>query len=266
MVRGGYGIFDDVIQMNILNDTRANFPYALFPNITYTNPYVVDPTVSIQESFAPGAALPPPSFKAIDQNLRIPYSQHASLAVEHQFGAPILVSIGGTWLHNVGFFSQHEPGCTLGQWYAPLGASRQTLAAVGRLTYLSNQQYGHYYALEAKLQTRQWHGAMLITAFTWGKSLDDTSAGDASVGAPGDAGIPGPPRYRRVFWPVRRRFREKVNAELGLQPANTFQIIQFPSRGRRLGRMGMVRRTNSAIRIPHHAVSVHRQQRIPARL
>ena len=33
VIRGGYGIFDDVIQMNILNDTRANFPYALFPNI-----------------------------------------------------------------------------------------------------------------------------------------------------------------------------------------------------------------------------------------
>ena len=192
VVRGGYGIFNDVIQMNILNATRANFPYALFPNITYTNPYVVDPTVSIQESFAPGAALPPPSFQAIDQNLRIPYSQHASLAVEHQFGAPILVSIGGTWLHNVGFFSNTNLDLPLANGTLLSGPLAKPWPQLGSLSYLTNQQYGHYYALEAKLQTRQWHGAMLITAFTWGKSLDDTSAGDASVGAPGDAGFQDP--------------------------------------------------------------------------
>ena len=188
VIRGGYGIFDDVIQMNILNDTRANFPFALFPNITYTDPYNVDPTVSIQESFAPGAALPPPSFKAIDQNLRLPYSQHASLAVEHQFHAPILVSIGGTWLHNIGFFTQPNLDVPVANGTLASGPLPKPWPQLGGLTYLNNQQYGHYYALEAKLQTRQWHGATLITAFTWSKSLDDSSAGDASVGAPGDAG------------------------------------------------------------------------------
>jgi hypothetical protein len=180
--------------MNILNDTRANFPWALFPNIFYANPYIVNPTVNIQQSFAPGAALPPPSFKAIDQHLGTPYSQHASLAIEHQFGAPILVSVGGTWLHNIGFFTQ--PNLNV-----PLQNGTFTLPwpQLSGLTLLNNQQYGHYYALETKLQTRQWHGATLITAFTWSKSLDDSSAGDASVGAPGDAGWQDPHNIAASF-------------------------------------------------------------------
>jgi hypothetical protein len=115
---------------------------------------------------------------------QIPYTQHASLAIEHQFGAPILVSIGGTWLHNVGLFSQENLDVPLQN-----GTFIKPWPQLGALTYLSNNQYGHYYALLGKFQTRQWHGASLITAFTWSKSLDDTSAGDASVGAPGDATI-----------------------------------------------------------------------------
>jgi hypothetical protein len=184
VIRGGYGIFNDVIQVNILNDTRANFPYANFPNITYLNLYAVNPATTIQQAFAPGAALPPPSFKAVDENFRVPYTQHASLAIERQFKAPIMVSIGGTWLHNVGLFSQENLNIPLEN-----GTFIKPWPTLSGLTYLSNDQYGHYWALLTKLQTRQWHGATFITAFTWSKSLDNTSAGDASVGAPGDASI-----------------------------------------------------------------------------
>jgi Carboxypeptidase regulatory-like domain len=194
VVRGGYGIFDDVIQMNILNDTRANFPWAVFPNISYVNPYVVNPTISIQDAFAPGANLPAPSFKAMDPNLRLPYSQHASLSIEHQFRAPVMVSLGGTWLHNTGFFSQQNLNVPLQN-----GTFIRPIPQLVGLTFLTNDQYGHYYALMASLQSRQWHGATLITAFTWGKSLDNTSAGDASVGAPGDSGWQDPHNIAASF-------------------------------------------------------------------
>lgn len=194
VIRGGYGIFDDVIQMNILNDTRANFPWALFPNISYVNPYVVNPTIGIQDAFAPGANLPAPSFKAIDPNLRNPYSQHASLAVEHQFKAPVMVSLAGTWLHNVGFFAQPNLNVPLQN-----GTFIRPISQLVGLTMLTNDQYGHYYALMASLQSRQWHGATLISAFTWSKSLDNTSQGDASVGAPGDAGWQDPHNIAASF-------------------------------------------------------------------
>lgn len=183
VIRGGYGIFDDVIQMNYLNVTRANFPWALFPNILYTNPYVVNPTKTIQDAFAPGAALPSPSFQAMDPNLRLPYAQHASLDIQHQFKAPVMVSLTGVWLHNIGFLTNANLNVPLqnGTFILPI-------PQLSGLDFITNDQYGHYYALEGSIQSRQWHGATLITAFTWSKSLDDTSAGDASVGAPGDAG------------------------------------------------------------------------------
>ncbi|PYV24260.1 MAG: hypothetical protein DMG24_12015 [Acidobacteria bacterium] len=207
VIRGGYGIFDDVIQVNILNDTRANFPYATFPNLTYTNVYTVNPTLDIQHVFAPGSPLSVvPSFKAMDQNLRIPYSQHASVAIEHQFRAPILVSIGGTWLHNVKFFSQENLDVPLRN-----GTFIKPWPQLGGLTYLSNDQYGHYYALLAKVQSRQWHGTTFITAFTWSKSLDDTSAGDASVGAPGDAGIQDPHCIKCSFGRSSHDFERRLS-------------------------------------------------------
>jgi hypothetical protein len=114
--------------------------------------------VDIQQSFAPGAALPPPSFKAIDQNLLTPNWQHASLAIEHQFGAPILVSIGGTWLHNIGFFSQPNLDVPLATGTLLSGPLAKPWPQLGALTYLTNQQYGHYYALEAKLHSQSRNG------------------------------------------------------------------------------------------------------------
>jgi len=194
VIRGGYGIFNDVMQVNVVNDTRANFPFANFPNITYLNPYVVSPTTTIQQAFAPGAALPPPAFKGLDPNLAIPYTQHASLAVEHQFRAPIVVSLGGTWLHNVHLLTYDALNFPLQN-----GTFIKPWPQLSQLNWLDNDQYGHYYALLAKVQSRQWHGATFITAFTWSKSLDDISNGDAGVGAPGDAGWQDPHCHRCSF-------------------------------------------------------------------
>jgi hypothetical protein len=116
------------------------------------------------------------------------------LAVEHQFGAPILVSIGGTWLHNVHLLTYDALNYPLQN-----GTFIKPWPQLSQLNWLDNDQYGHYYALLAKLQSRQWHGATFITAFTWSKSLDDTSNGDAGVGAPGDAGWQDPHCHRCSF-------------------------------------------------------------------
>jgi hypothetical protein len=206
VIRGGFAIFNDVLQTNIVNDTRANFPYATFPNIVYNNVYTVNPTLTIQQAFAPGAPLPPPAFKGIDANLKIPYSEHASLAIEHQFAAPILVSIGGTWLHNVKFITYDAI-----DYPEANGTYIKPWPQLSQINWLNNDQYGHYYALEGKVQTRQWHGATLITAFTWGKSLDSTSSGDAGVGAPGDAGWQDPHCHKCSFGRSSHDFERRLS-------------------------------------------------------
>ena len=189
VVRGGYGVFYDVMQVNAVNDTRANFPYATFPNLTINDPSTYTPNLGIQDVFAPGAPLSVrPSFKAVATNLRAGYSQHASVTLEHQFAAPFLVSVGGSWLHNIGFIDQPNLDVPLKNGTFILPWPQLT-----SLTYLNNQQYGHYYGLLAKVQSRQWRGITLITSFTWSKSLDDTTAGDSSLGGTaGDAGNQNP--------------------------------------------------------------------------
>ncbi len=184
VLRGGYGVFYDVIQLNILNDTRANFPFAVFPNLVVPAASEVVPSLSWENVFAPGSSLTVrPSFKAQDPNLQNGFTQQASLTIEHQFARPFLVSIGGKWLKNTRYFDQEDKNLPLQN-----GTFVRPFPQLQSLTLLDNDQYGHYDALLAKIQSQAWHGLTSIIAFTWSKSLDDTSAGSASIGAPGEPG------------------------------------------------------------------------------
>ncbi len=195
VMRGGYGIFTDVLQMNILNDTRANFPFVNFPNLVVANATQVVPVTTIQNAFAPGlggATLP--NFKAMDQNLVNGYLQQASFSVEHQFGNDVLFSLGYNWQKYTHFLDQ--PGAN-----QPLvnGTFIRPYPQFNSITLLTNGEYGHYNALLVKLEKRYSKGLTSLTSFTWSKNLDDTSAGSASIGAPGDPGPQTPYCYACDF-------------------------------------------------------------------
>jgi hypothetical protein len=193
--RGGYGIFTDVLQMNILNDTRANFPFVNFPNLTVPNPTAIVPVTTIQDAFAPGVgSATQPSFKAIDQNLLNGYLQQASFSIEHQFGNTLLFSVGYNWQKYTHFVDQPNVNQPMinGTYIRPY-------PEFNAITLLTNGEYGHYNALLTKVEKRFSHGLTSLTSFTWSKNLDDTSAGSGSIGAPGYGGPQNPYCYACDF-------------------------------------------------------------------
>ena len=218
--------------------------------------------MTIQQSFAPGAALPPPSFKAMDQNLRIPYSQHASLAVEHQFGAPILVSIGGTWLHNVGFFSQDEPGRAVANGTS--GTPPKPWPQLGGSPTSAINQYGHYYALEGKVQTRQWHGQPSLPPSPGGRAWTTLLRGTPPSARPVMRELQDPHNIRGSFGRSSHDFERRFTQSWVYHLPTPFKSTYTSSSSSRFwgsfGRMGMVRRTDSTIRIPPHPSVAIRQQ------
>jgi hypothetical protein len=195
VIRGGYGIFSDVVQMNILNDTRANFPFVNFPNLVVVNAPEVVPAATIQNAFAPGVgSQTKPNFKAEDLNLQNGYLQQASFSIEHQFATNYLFSIGYNWQKTTSFMDQPPANQPLQN-----GTFIRPYPLFNSITLLTNDEYGHYSALLAKLEKRFSGGLTLLTSFTWSKNLDDDSSGAASVGAPGQGGFQNPYCMRCEF-------------------------------------------------------------------
>jgi hypothetical protein len=99
------------------------------------------------------------------------YVQEWNLAVQHQFGRAVsldLAYVGNKVDHIVESYSINDPppgpGSVQGrrpipQW-STMGINNFSLGA-------------NYNALQAKLETRAWHGSTLLTAYTYGKCLSD---------------------------------------------------------------------------------------------
>ncbi len=177
VIRGGYGIFSDVLQMNAVNATRSNFPFVNFPNLVVSNAPNITPETTIQDAFAPGGSVAKPSFKAENLNLQNGYLQQASFSIERQFAEDFLFSLGYNWQKTTGFM-------TAPQINQPLqnGTFIRPFPQINGISYLTNDKFGHYNALLVKLEKRFSGGLTFLTAFTWSKNLDNDSAGATGGG------------------------------------------------------------------------------------
>ena len=185
VLRGGYGIFYDVLQENNTEGTRTNPPFSSFPFYFLSGSLTATPTVPIQNVFGvnSGANPPAPSIEAFDEHLKLGYQQQASFGVQHQFGSTFVVEADYNWQKNTKF-------ATFRNLDSPLqhGTFLLPYPQYSYITYLTNIEYGNYDALLVRAEKRLSAGLSLITAFTWSKNLDNISTGDAA-GAPGDPGF-----------------------------------------------------------------------------
>jgi hypothetical protein len=187
VLRGGYGIFYNIIQENITESGRTNPPFASFPQFIAGNTTEEVPTVSTENVFAPGnAAATPPVIGALAFNITNGYQQQATFGGQHQFGSSVVAELNYVWQKNTGLLATRN-----------VNAPRQNGTFVlpysefGPIDQVTNIEYGNYNALQARLEKRFSHGVSSLTAFTWSKYLDNISSGDAED-APGDPGFQNP--------------------------------------------------------------------------
>lgn len=113
-------------------------------------------------------------------------AQQGSFGVQRHFGSDVVAEVNYVWQKNTDLaaFRNLDASKVNGTFVLPN-------PQFGALDCYTNLEYGNYNALQASLLKRISHGLTLSAAFTWSKSLDNISSGDAS-GAPGDAGFQNP--------------------------------------------------------------------------
>ena len=179
-IRGGYGIFYDIVQMNSFNAVRANPPFVQFRTFTVNNPIDQIPTTPIQTVFGSGAQTALPAVQAIDPNLRTGYIQNGSFTVQRQFA--------GEFLAEVGYARQKWTKFTAGRDLdAPFqnGTFLRPYPQYGGISQLANIEDGNYNALLAKLEKRFSKGLSFLASYTFAKTIDNTSVGSAILTASG---------------------------------------------------------------------------------
>jgi hypothetical protein len=187
VVRSAYGIIYNFPDDNALNNTETSVPFIATqtvnnstptPNLTTGDFFQGTPIVAPNPH--PGQACPfggvflscsTPTVDSMNTKVKNQYVQEWNLAVQHQFGNAVSLDVayvGNKVTHIVESYSINDPppgpGSVQGrrpipQW-STMGINNFSLGA-------------NYNALQAKLETRAWHGATLLTSYTYGKCLSD---------------------------------------------------------------------------------------------
>jgi hypothetical protein len=207
VLRGGYGIFYDVMQENCCEGTRTNPPFSTFPQFFGGSTTTEIPSVPIQNAMSPTRTTPAtPFIQGLDFHLQNGYQQQASFGIQHQFGSTLVAEVDYNWQKNTKFFASRNLDAPRAH-----GTFILPYPQFSGITYLTNLEYGNYNALLARLEKRLSHGLSSLTSFTWSKYLDNTTAGGAA-GAPGDPGFQNPYcfncDYGRSTSDYERRFVE----------------------------------------------------------
>ncbi len=183
-IRGGYGIFYDILQMNTFNAVRANIPFTEFRNFIVDNAIGKVPTVPVQQVFGEGGGQPPlPTLSLFDPHLRTGYMQRMSLNVERQLGGNLVADIGYAREKKTKFLASRD--LNLPQARGTFIRPYPQYAGLGQG---SGFQDGDYHALLAKLEKRFSARTSFLASYTYSKALDNASNG-TGIGAPGDIGF-----------------------------------------------------------------------------
>ncbi len=187
VVRGGYGIFYQVPNVNYFGDSRppdhgatgilAN-PGGISPVYTLANQgaFTIQPGVPVFGS----SAFPTGPFGAfsVSQHFVTGYSQNSNLNIQYQINPSSVLEVGYT-----GSLSRHLP-VTLDINQIPAGSPEvnssrpyysqfPNLAAINEVQSVGN---GYYNGMIASLRTSGYHGFNLKLNYTYGHARDDLSA------------------------------------------------------------------------------------------
>lgn len=180
VLRAGYGVFYTLNATNqIFSNLEVN-PPLLQDQLGITNTTPV-PTKTFATMFLPLttanlANIGPASFNQADPWMTDPYIQEWNFFVQKVVGGVVSVEAGyvGSEGKKLTFSNQDNiplpgPGGIQDRRPNPFFGSGNLTTSAG---------LSHYNALQATVQTRNWHGLYLLAAYTWAKSMDNVSADD----------------------------------------------------------------------------------------
>ncbi|MBM3725819.1 MAG: TonB-dependent receptor [Acidobacteria bacterium] len=161
VLRGGYGLYYNVLELSFVGLTRFNAPR--IRNFAAASPAFPDLLATAQAGLATGLVIP-------GRNARQPYSQHMNLSLERQVLNPqtvLSVAYVGTLGRKLPRASRPNGGDGLAQRLRP----DPSLGVVNVLETAANSSY---HGLQASLQAKLGRLTMR-NAYTWSRFLDEVS-------------------------------------------------------------------------------------------
>jgi hypothetical protein len=197
VIRGGYGLFYARIHGNLLDTLFLG-------NGQYQTSINVGPSISGAPLFpnilASGANLPAGTVALTyaDKNLRAPYSQQATLAIDHQFTHDIALTASYIWSRGIAIFTQRDmnlgnpvgpytytiqdaAGNNVGSYVTPVfDYNLRPDKRYGKILQVENGGQSWYNALAVQLIKRFSHGLTGQINYTWSHAIDDADMQGAS--------------------------------------------------------------------------------------
>jgi hypothetical protein len=253
VVRGGFGLFSDLLPGSVADLLGANPPYvntfqggllgtaggtaiaAGAPNSA------VAATAAANQSFLSGfaqgelscaaprpqasACLPPVSIVAAPSGeLHAPYFMQWSFAVERQVGNTVSLraqyvgtrAVNQPYTTQVNGYQTVCPGC-----FAPFPYGQPVDPRFGAVTQLSTGADSHYNALQLTAQKRTDHGLQLQANYTWSHCMDEVSNGGFLPFSSGALLSPLPGELSRQYGPCDYDVRQNLTANYVYQLPKT---------------------------------------------
>ena len=194
VVRGGFGVFYDQINMNPFLDYRppnnaadglqdnpaGPKPVSLYsasgytwqPN-TYIFPGVATCASGVIGPADPGCSQGPFGIYSVGQNFRAPYIFNYNLQVEKSLGSAAVFQIGYVGMES------HKLSVMQNINQVPLTGGPRPFAtqypAFGDINQLNSVGDSNYNSLQTTFRLRSWHGLTSQVSYTWGHELDTVS-------------------------------------------------------------------------------------------
>jgi acyl-coenzyme A thioesterase PaaI-like protein len=222
VIRGGYGIFYSSYEAGPLSIPNPGnnppfFNQTVFQPISFIQP---NPRVNnLSQGFPADTLTNPdaPSLFSLDPKFSNPQVQHWNLSVQRELGwnAVWEVAYAGSKGSHLYEFREGNPIAPSSDPTAD-SAARRPRPYLGDLTYWCACNSSHYHSLQTKIEKRFSNHLSFLTAYTFGKSIDETSQASLSFATGGGARNPIHPEWEkaRSDFDIRHRFVNSLSYDI----------------------------------------------------
>jgi len=177
VIRGGYGIYSNLIYSQLTRSPLNGGPYSA----SETNYNAISngvPLLSFPNPFPSGGSAPIQNVSGVNPNLKLPYTQQWNLTIERQFGAyGVRASYVGSASVDLPYarnLNEPVPSTT------PFSTALYPNPIYNTIAYVDAGGTDKYHAFELEANKRYGQNLTVTAGFTWAKDL--TSAQDSGGG------------------------------------------------------------------------------------